>query len=149
MTAVARSLIESARALRHVGRVRDAAAAYDDAVVACRAAADPLLLGHTLRHLADLCLELGQPTRAYDAISEVLAIYEREPSVPVLERANAIRIMALVEDTRDVAAARDWWRAAAQLYGAVGVEAGVAECMSRLNAPAAGEPETPSGPAPT
>ena len=50
-----------------------------------------------------------------------------------LDHANALRPMAILkEELGQVEEARALWRRARELYGAVGIEAGVAECADRL-----------------
>ncbi len=131
-----------ARIERDLGRPAGALALYEEAVTVARQADDAVALAHTVRHLGDVHRETGRHDLAEPCYREALAIYRRHPETAPLELANAIRPLAIVEETAGRSAdARRLWHEARDLYAAAGVEAGYAECAARMEAlPAAEDP---------
>jgi tetratricopeptide (TPR) repeat protein len=127
-------------ALKGMGQVeRDlelpeaACARYREAAALCRRVDEPMMLAHTLRHVADLERERGLREAALAAAAEALEIYRRHPEVPALERANTLRVWALVLETGGgPSSGVEAWREARDLYRSAGVEAGVIECDAHL-----------------
>ena len=133
---------ERIRALKALGQIeRDmgqgeaALLLYDEAVTLCRAEADPLLLAHTVRHVADIHRNAGRLTEAEPLYDEALALYRGQQPNP-LDLANTLRPLGLLlEATGRREEAKLLWEEARVLYAAAGVEAGVAECLARLALP--------------
>lgn len=127
-------------ALRGLGQVqRDegdpvkAIGYYEEALEVAQELGDPVLIAHTLRHLADACAESGHQERAAPLYSEAISRYRAQDNAPLLDVANALRpAAALCEELGDTAKAATWWREARDLYGQAGIEAGVAECTGGL-----------------
>jgi hypothetical protein len=82
-----------------------------------------------LRHISDLERERGAQREAWQHASEAVALYRI--SDDRLGLANAIRLQAL--SAKDRGEAHACWREARDLYSALEVSAGVAECDRRLN----------------
>jgi tetratricopeptide (TPR) repeat protein len=128
-----------ARALTGLGQIesdlRETAAAlthYEDAVDLYRTLGDPLVLAHTVRHVADILRRQGQLDQAAPRYKEALAIYATNDQTPPLDLANALRGYALLKgDAGENEEARKLWREAGRLYAAVGIEAGVTEAERR------------------
>jgi hypothetical protein len=74
---------------------------------------------------------LEQAEVCYD---EALLFYRGHDRTDPLDLANAIRPLAILKEaTGDVEDAKRLWAEARDLYEAVDVRAGVAECVSRLD----------------
>jgi len=134
-----RELATALRRLGHVeqdaGRGDAAARCYQEAVAAARRTGDPLVLAHAIRHLGDAHRAARRFAPARTCYAEALALYAecREPPPPVLDRANVIRRMAILEEALgEGGEARRLWQEARALYAAVPIAAGVAECEENL-----------------
>jgi tetratricopeptide (TPR) repeat protein len=113
--------------------IRDAARLhYGEAAAIYRREGDRLALAHTVRHLGDIHQEAGDIGLAEPCLQEALNIYRGDDGSPPLDLANAIRSMAVLKvATGDDRQAEQLWREARDLYSALKVEAGVAECDQR------------------
>lgn len=128
------------RALKALGQIErdlgegDAARAlYGEAVALCRELDDALLLAHTVRHLGDIHQDASRTDLAEPCYHEALALYRAEEHTAPLDLANTLRPLAILfDDTGRSSEARDLWEEARDLYQAVGVQAGVEECLDRL-----------------
>ncbi len=133
-----RELVVALGKLGHVeqdaGRHEAALACYEESVAAARRADDPLRLAHAVRHLGDVHRHAGRLAKAEACYGEALSLYARHAADPAaLDHANALRPMAILkEELGQIEAARLLWARARELYSAVGIEAGVAECADRL-----------------
>jgi tetratricopeptide (TPR) repeat protein len=141
-----RELLQALRRLgqveRDLGRGDAALPLYEEAVALCREEGDPLLLAHSVRHLGDIHQDAGRPGLAEPCYHEALAIYRGHDRTPPLDLANAVRPLALLKERAGaVAEARRLWAEAKDLYAAVNVPAGVAECSARLANLAASDAE--------
>ncbi len=117
----------------NAGRVDAALACYEEAVAVARGAEHPLPLAHAVRHLGDLHRKAGRLEAAEACYAEALALYGGQDEPPPLDYANALRPMAIVKETLGrVDEARTLWQRARDLYGAVPIEEGVAECTEHL-----------------
>ena len=101
---------------------------YAEAADLARSQGDKTSLAHALRHLSDLARDRGALSKAWNEASEAAALYRRIGDE--LGLANAIRLQALSAPDSNEARAR--WKEARDLYSNLGVDAGVAECESRL-----------------
>jgi tetratricopeptide (TPR) repeat protein len=131
-----RELIKALKALgqieRDLGRNEAALSLYEEAAILCRAEGDPLLLAHTVRHVADIHRQNGRLAEAEPLYDEALALYRSQQSNS-LHLANALRPLGLLLDaTGRKNEARPLWEEAMALYAAAGVESAVAECSRRL-----------------
>lgn len=150
---VRQCLVEAVALCRAAGANRELVAALgklghteedagrDDAALACREEAvgvarrvgHPMPLAHAVRHLGDLHRKAGRLAAAEACYSEALALYGGQKEPPTLDYANALRPMAILKESLGRAGeARILWGRARELYGAIPVEAGVAECSERL-----------------
>ena len=115
------------------GRPGDARNAYARAAALSRESGAPLLQAHALRHLSDLDREADHLEQALAHAEQAAALYEANRKGASLDMANALRLKALALDQlRRDAPAVVAWTAARDLYAAVEVAAGVAECEQRL-----------------
>lgn len=107
---------------------------YEEAVAICREVADTQVMAHTVRHLADLYCEEAKFDLAEKFFDEALTLYRSEPNTAPANLANAIRGYAVLKDAIDEhEAAKQFWKEARELYLDLGIDAGVAECDSRLS----------------
>jgi len=119
---------------RDLGHGERALPLYEEAVELCLALDDLPLLAHTLRHLGELHLDLGNLSAATLPCEQALALYRRLEGSSTLELANAVRPCArLHEELGNADAALVLWREARDLYAAAGIEAGVQECNRHLD----------------
>ena len=116
------------------GRHAAARACYEEAVAVARNVGDPLRLAHAVRHLGDVHRRAGRLAEAEACYDEALSLYVHpEAGTATLDHANAVRPMAILKEEQGrVEEASALWRRARDLYLAVGMEAGVAECADRL-----------------
>ncbi len=128
-----RSLKGVAQIERDKGRADAAVPFYEEAVAVCRQGRDVLGLAHTIRHLGDAHYEAGRLDLAETCLREALELYRGHDVAPLLDLANAIRPLALLEGAlgRRVEAVR-LWEEASDLYAAVGVQEGVDESAAHI-----------------
>jgi tetratricopeptide (TPR) repeat protein len=124
-----RALAELGRLDRDCGARESSVARYEEAAEIARADGDTEALAHRLRHAGDVRVEMGDPAGAAPALDEALAHYRGLADTAPLDLANMLRSAALHRelDGRPAEAAA-FWSEAGRLYGAAGIEAGVAEC---------------------
>jgi len=133
-TELAAALGKLGHAEEDAGRGDAALACREEAVAVARRAGHPLPLAHAVRHLGDLHRKAGRLAGAEACYAEALALYGRQDDPPALDYANALRPMAILkESTGRAGEARILWRRARDLYGAVPVKEGVAECAAHLS----------------
>ena len=138
MAGADRELVVALGKLGHVeedaGRRDAALACYEEAVTVARNADDPLRLAHAVRHLGDVHRHAGRLGEAEACYEEALSLYGGHGvAAAKLDHANALRPMAILkEELGQVEEARILWGRARELYSAVGIEAGVAECADHL-----------------
>ena len=115
------------------GRDDAALACREEAVAVTRRTGHPIPLAHAVRHLGDLHRKAARLAQAEACYAEALALYGAQHDPPALDYANALRPMAILkESTGRAGEARILWRRARDLYSAIPVEAGVAECAQHL-----------------
>jgi len=117
------------------------------AVARCRGLDDPRRLANAMRHLGEAYGYAANPALAERWCLEALSMIRRLGTGASLDLANALRAVAVARDdlgARD--AARPMWREARDLYRALGVAEGVAECDARLAKDADGDGGTESPP---
>lgn len=128
-----RALAELGRLERDAGAHASAAALYEEAAAIAREERDSDTLAHRLRHVGDIRVEMGDAAGAALALDEALAHYRGRGDVPPLDLANMLRSTALHRTLEGRSAeAAALWSEAGQLYGAAGIEAGVAECRRHV-----------------
>ena len=125
--------LTTAREAMAEGRPADARNSYARAAALSRESGAPLLQAHALRHLSDLDREADHLEQALAHAEQAAALYGANGQGASLDMANALRLKALALDQlrRDVPATVAW-TAARDIYAAVEVAAGVAECERRL-----------------
>ncbi len=125
-----KALAQAERDLQHPGT---ALKYYREAVDIERNRGDALAVAHTIRHIADIQREQKSFEDAAVSYDEALELYSKHPGVPPLDRANALRGIALLKDkTGDPHEALLMWRGAKALYQTAGVAAGVSECEAHI-----------------
>ena len=132
-TELVAALGKLAHAEEDAGRDDAALAHREEAVAVARRAGHPMPLAHAVRHLGDLHRKAGRLAGAEACYAEALALYARQDDPPALDYANALRPMAiLMESLGRAGKARILWRRARDLYDAIPVNEGVAECTEHL-----------------
>ena len=127
------ALKEKAREARSLGDIDRALGLYQEAAALARGEGALRSLAHTQRHVGELLRELGRLDESRIACAEAVDIYDSDPEVSPLERANALRPLALTLEARgDWADARLRWRQARQLYRQSGVTPGVNEADAHI-----------------
>lgn len=130
--ALARAVTELGRIERDLGHHDAALASYQEAAAIYREQGDALKLAHTIRHVGDILQDAGRPVEAEPCFREALALYRAHPDTPALDLANALRPLALLKNNAgDFDEADRLWNGAKELYAAVKVFPGVAECAGR------------------
>ena len=115
------------------GRLREALTGYQRVAVLARSANDMGQLAHAQRHVGDLQRALGEHRSAESAASEAVTLYRQHGSSASLDLANALRVLALAQESLgQLAEAAGSWREARPLYEAVGVLPGVHECDEHI-----------------
>ncbi|WP_439478084.1 hypothetical protein [Brevundimonas sp.] len=133
MTDAIEAHLTMAREAAAEGRAGDARNAYARAAALSRESGAPVLQAHALRHLSDLDREADHPEQALAHAEQAAALYGANGKGASLDMANALRLKALALDQlRREEPAIAAWTAARDLYAAVEVAAGVAECEQRL-----------------
>ena len=133
MSDAAASMRALAEEERRAGRGDRAVAAYEQAVAILRGGSEPLRLAHTVRHLGDVHVEEGHLDAAEACYTEALQIYRGAPDAPVLDVANAIRAMAVLQErVGGRAEAAALWEEAGRLYEIAQVDAGIRESARRV-----------------
>jgi tetratricopeptide (TPR) repeat protein len=118
---------------RRLGNREQASVLYEESVAILRKCHTPLPLAHTVRHLGDVYRELGRAHMARPCYEEAMALYRQHPEAAPLDVANATRSMALLQQEADEwDESRQLWDEALKIYTALGIDAGVAECETRL-----------------
>ena len=108
---------------------------YEEAIDICRNAGDAPGMAHKIRHLGDVYRHTGRDEESHKCYEESLALYQSHDDPPALDYANALRMVALLsEDQGQGKRAVQLWTDAKVLYGTVGVQEGVDECVSRIAA---------------
>jgi tetratricopeptide (TPR) repeat protein len=106
---------------------------YQISVELLRKQDEPLVLAHTIRHVADILLGEGNLEPAQRQYEEALAIYCAHEETPPLDLANTLRGYALLmEESSKTEEATMLWRQAHALYEQLEIEAGSTECQSHL-----------------
>ncbi len=123
-------ILARAQMARTMGQADDALDLYDRAAALARETGDAAALAHALRHVCDLCRELGMPGAALSAGREAVGLYKTLPGAKALDLANALRVTALAQEAAGFDA-RDLWREAGGLYSHEGVIPGALECEAR------------------
>ena len=136
MTDAIEAHLTMAREAAAEGRAGDARNAYARAAALSRESSAPLLQAHALRHLSDLDREADHLEQALAHAEQAAALYGANGQAASLDMANALRLKALALDQlRREGPAILAWTAARDLYAALDVPPGVAECDRRLNRP--------------
>lgn len=120
--------LDQARQRRASGDVPGAGHALAEAADLARTAGDSRL-AYALRHLSDLQREANLLTESHASAGEAVAVLRA--AGPSLDLANALRLRALAADALGFDRAAADWAEAGQLYRALGVAEGVADCEAR------------------
>ena len=94
---------------------------------------DPLNLAHTVRHIADILREAGLPKEAAPHYKEALTIYRDHPEARILDIANTLRGVALLQSGfgRNAEAIATW-KEAGELYARLHLQEGVDESQTQI-----------------
>lgn len=130
-------LIDALRQLagveRELGRAEAARNLYEEAVTRCRSESDRARLAHSVRGLGDVHLDADRVHLAEHYYVEAVTIYREATDGDLLDLANAIRPLAIIEESFGrLSSARALWSEALDLYERVGVRSGVDECLIHL-----------------
>ena len=128
-----RALRTLARIEHTLGRLGQERVLYDEAVVVCRGAGEPMLLAHTVRHSGDIFRRSSDMEGALACYSEAIELYRASSETRLGDMANAVRPMAILQEALGhPTAARALWTEAKELYQEVGIREGVSECADAL-----------------
>jgi tetratricopeptide (TPR) repeat protein len=129
---LARAMTALGQTVRDQGRFEQAVQLYEQAADIYRADGPPLRYAHTIRHVADIRVDMDQAEFAEPLYDEAVAIYRGCDETSKLELANALRGTAMAK----VRLGKDEGRALLEevraLYAQLGVQAGVAESERAL-----------------
>ncbi len=118
---------------RDLDRADAARPLMEEAVALCRADNNALVLAHTVRHLGDILYDDGSLEQAERSYQEALDLYRGDPHTAPLDLANAMRPLAILKGRLgQTAQARSLWIEARDLYLAINVPDGAAECTYRM-----------------
>jgi tetratricopeptide (TPR) repeat protein len=131
VNAEADSLTAQAYNARRNGDVERSIDAYRRAAELFADDGYPLREAHALRHVGDILRGQSKLEEALPYYERALALYETHSERADLDRGNALRGYALLIELlgRD---AHPIWVQTREIYSAVGVEAGIAECDRHL-----------------
>jgi peptide-methionine (S)-S-oxide reductase len=133
MSEAADDLVRRAYEARRQDRLSEARRLFIDAAAAYQAAGETLRAAHAIRHAGDTYFDEGRLDQAEPCYAEALDLYRCHGNPPLLDLANAVRSMALLEEaTGAIAEAVALWKEAGDLYRSVNVVEGVAESASRV-----------------
>lgn len=132
--ALAEALCGLAQAERDIGNLEASSHHYANAVMLYRELEEPSKLAFALRHQADVLREVGKPAEAEPIYRETEGILRGLGEGSRLALGNTLRGLALACDSMGRSEeAKPLWAEARNLYAQCGVDAGVAECDSRLS----------------
>jgi tetratricopeptide (TPR) repeat protein len=121
---------QTERDLHHLDSARQH---YDEAAAIYHDAGNELRLAHTVRHIADICMEEGNHALAGQCYQAALDLYRKHPEARRLDVANTLRGMAILNgDLGRNQEAKAMWEEAGRIYAAEAVTAGVSESKRRL-----------------
>ncbi|MCC6988548.1 MAG: tetratricopeptide repeat protein [Acidobacteria bacterium] len=116
---------------RDAGDAVSALPLFEEAVTHCQQLRDPHRLAHALRHLGEVHRELRHFDRAQQHLRDAVDRYRSQPDTAPLDLANAVRPLASCLERQGADdEARACWIEARDLYAALGLDAGVAECAA-------------------
>lgn len=128
----AEELMQEGRRARAQSRLADARRLYSEAAELLRPN-EPLRYAHTIRHIADMFLEDGLLNEAKPLYDEALEIYRTDLNTKLLDLANTVRPLALLQQKLgEKERAIELWREARSLYGSLRIEDGTRECDAHL-----------------
>jgi tetratricopeptide (TPR) repeat protein len=130
--ASANELVERAKEAHKQRLTGEALVLYAQAAEASRREGELMRWAHSLRHAAELALQMGEVDDARRDIGAVVSFYKVR-DVADLEMANALRVAGLAgQAAGDFEGATASWKQALGLYERVGVAEGVAEAYRRI-----------------
>ena len=134
MMSAASEAVSRGRQARDKGQFSVAREHYAEAARLYREQSDVLTYAHTIRHIADICQQEGNPKQAQPLYEEVLEIYRSNLNTKLLDLANTVRPYALlIEEQRNSALATKLWEEARNLYGSLRIYEGVSECERHIS----------------
>ena len=108
---------------------------YEAAIEQCQLQGDVAGQAHKTRHLGDVFRHRNQPDQAASCYEAALALYRSLASPPILDLANAIRMVALSQEhQQNLGVARKSWQEAHALYAQLGLQEGMEEADQHLDA---------------
>jgi tetratricopeptide (TPR) repeat protein len=117
---LARALTRLGQIERDLGDGETARAHYQEAVSIYRTEGDVLGLAHALRHLGDIHHDHARPDLAAPCYEEALDLYRRSVMTRRSDLANAVRSMALHQESiGDFEQATQGWEEARALYASL------------------------------
>src|SRR6202035_1837163 len=97
----AAALIEDGRKARAEHRLDEARRLYAQAADALKSEDNPLGYAHTIRHIADMCLQESRTSEAKPLYEEALELYRSNLNTKLLDLANTVRPYALLHEKLD------------------------------------------------
>lgn len=106
---------------------------YNDALKIAENELEEEQVAHIIRHVADVEQELGSLKESQSHYQRALKYYKANLSSHYLNRANALRGLALLKEKMlDKSDAKRLWKEAKVLYEKMKLQDGVTECLNRL-----------------
>lgn len=117
----------------YLGYQEESLKSYKDALSLAEEVSKPDQVAHITSHIADVEREVGSLKEAQSHYQKALEYYRANLGSHSLNRANALRGMALLKEKMvDYSDAKRLWKEAKVLYQKLKIEDGVRECASRL-----------------
>jgi len=125
--------ISRGRQARKEGNLAAAREHYAVATTIYREQNDILACAHTIRHIADIYRQEGNPAEAMPLYEEALELYRGNLATSILDLANAIRPYALLQEEQgSLDSAGRLWEEARNLYRSLRIDEGVSECDAHI-----------------
>jgi tetratricopeptide (TPR) repeat protein len=127
-TDLARALTALGQTARDQGRLEEALQLYEQAADIYRTDGPALRYAHTIRHVADIRVDMGEPATAEPMYDEAVASYRASAETSRLDLANALRGTAMAKILLGkVNEGRALLEEVRGVYAELGITAGVAE----------------------
>jgi tetratricopeptide (TPR) repeat protein len=133
-SSLAEALEGLAEAENGIGNCEAARHHYANAAALYRQIGPPKMLAGTLRHEADLWMQINRPAEAEPLYLEAEKVYRQNGEESALDLAHTLRALALIREAKGATTpARSLWREACEIYARLEVKDKLAECDKKLS----------------